>query len=554
MSLKKTAAAVLLVAFCLNVSPTRAMEPATVTLVRGGEPAACIVTAEHPTSSAHLAALELQYHIQKITGAVLPIETDRMETTCTRILVGESQLTRVLGITTDDFEPLEYLIQIRPDAIVLIGRDRHDTPENLAELGRSTYRDTLASYRHTIDYHTATGQSHQGPKPITLPGLFDDQGTCYATYDFLERYCDVRWYGPTELNIVLPSQTTLTVSGGTIRRSRDLKHVHATGGSWPIISVQWNHPNADELNLYWRRLRVGGEKWAGNHTIHRATVKSIFNDPVYQAKGRGQGGQVCYTNPELIQKVAQVARDYFDGKGLPEGLKAMGDYFAVVPDDNASWCQCDRCQQMLTVSRADKRGHGFFSNASSSYYIFSFINEVARELRKTHPDKYIATLAYASYAYPPRNRQQEDCDCPTGRQGLCQTGQNEFRRQGFAAKRRRLRQRPPAAQQGGTGDSNAGCQGNTGDLAFVYDGRLSGRLGDASLVDDLDFQPEAVRLIWHCTASPSKRTGNNESRNRARRVFEIAAGRSVAGLVHASNTSTAPVPFRCWKSSPKALT
>ena len=407
MSLKKTAATVLLVAFCLNVSPTSAMEPATVTLVRDSAPAACIVTAEPPTPSAHLAALELQYHIHRITGAVLPIATDREETTGPRIFVGESRLTRALGIAADDFAPLEYLIQIRPDMIVLMGRDWRDTAENRAEMGRSTYGDTLASYRHTIDYYKATRQSARGAKPITLPGLFDDQGTCYATYDFLERYCGVRWYGPTELNIVWPSHATLAVSGSTIRRSRDLKHVHATGGSWPIINIQWNHPNADELDLYWRRLRVGGEKWAGNHTIHHAMVQSIFNDPAYQAKGCGRGSQVCYTNPELIQKVAQVARDYFDGNGLPAGLKAMGDYFAVVPDDNASWCQCDRCQQMLAVSRADKRGQGFFSNASSSYYIFGFINEVAKELRKTHPDKFIATLAYASYAYPPKNLKLE---------------------------------------------------------------------------------------------------------------------------------------------------
>jgi hypothetical protein len=312
-----------------------------------------------------------------------------------------------MGIRSDDFESLEYLIQIRPDTIVLIGRDWRDTKENRAELGRSTYGDTLASYRHTIDYHKATGRSAQGAKPITLPGLFDDQGTCYATYDFLERYCGVRWYGPTELNIVLPFQGTLTVSGDTIRRSRDLKHVHATGGSWPIVNVQWDHPDADELNLYWRRLRVGGEKWAGNHTIHRSTVQSIFNDPAYQAKGRGRGSQVCYTNPKLVQKVAQVARDYFDGKGLPEGLKAMGDYFAVVPDDNASWCECGRCREVLAISRADKRGQGFFSNASSSYYIFNFINEVAKEVRNTHPDKCIATLAYASYAYRPKNLKLE---------------------------------------------------------------------------------------------------------------------------------------------------
>ncbi len=408
MSVRKTALMVfVMTVLCLSILAAATDGPETVTLVKAGKPNASIVIAEAPTPSAHLAALELQYHIEKITGAVIPIRTDREVTGGNRILVGQSRQTSVLGIESDDFEPLEYLMQIRPHTIVLIGRDWRDKEANRKELGRSTYGDTLESHRQRIDYHKATGRDAKASKPITLPGFFDDQGTCYATYHFLEKYCDIRWYGPTELNIVFPSQKTLSVSGSTIRRSRDLKHVHATGGSWPIIKVQWNHPNGDELNLYWRRLRVGGEKWAGNHTIHRSTVQSIFNDPAYQAQGRGKGSQVCYTHPKLVQKTAQVARDYFDGKGLPEGLKAMGDYFAVVPDDNAAWCECERCREVLAISQADKRGAGLFSNARSSYYIFNFINEVAKEVRKTHPDKFIAALAYASYAYPPKNLKLE---------------------------------------------------------------------------------------------------------------------------------------------------
>ena len=154
-------------------------------------------------------------------------------------------------------------------------------------------------------------------------------------------------------------------------------------------------------------MRIGGEKWSCNHTIWTQTIRTVFNDPEYQAKGKGKGSQLCYTSPELVKKVAQIAGDYFDGKGLPEGLKAMGDYFAVVPDDNANWCECDRCRKVLEISRQDTRGKGHFSNASSSYYVFNFINEVAKELRKTHPDKFIATLAYASYAYPPKGLKLE---------------------------------------------------------------------------------------------------------------------------------------------------
>ena len=177
MDLRKTAATVILAAASsLNVSASKETEPVTVTLVRDGRPAASIVTAVNPTPSAHLAALELQYHIRKITGAVVPIRTDRQDSTGTRILVGQNKETRALGIEVEDFPPLEYLIQFRPGAIVLIGRDWQDTPENRAELGRSTYGDTLASYRHKIDYHKGTGRSSEGTRRITLP-----VGVAYGT-------------------------------------------------------------------------------------------------------------------------------------------------------------------------------------------------------------------------------------------------------------------------------------------------------------------------------------------------------------------------------------
>jgi len=411
ISVKKMMAAILTLGFCASMSAAAGKPLVEVTLVSEGRPSASIVVAQNPTPSARLAALELQYHLRKITGAIVPIRTDREEITGTRILVGESKQTSALGIRGGGFNSLEYLIQFRPDTIILIGRDWQDTEENRKELGRDTYGRTIQSSRHHIDYHKATEQAGQGTKPITLPGLFDDQGTCYAAYHFLEKFCRVRWYGPTELNIVLPSQKTLTLRGGEIRRSRDLKHIHALGGGWPIIKVQWNNPNDDELNLYWRRLRIGGEKWAGNHAIWRKTVREVFNDPEYQAKGRGSGSQLCYTNTKLVQELARVAGDYFDGKELPDGFKAMGDYFAVVPDDNYSWCKCENCRRILAVSEEDKRGEGLFSNARNSYYIFNFVNEVAKEVRKTHPHKFIVALAYSSYTYPPKGLELEPNIC-----------------------------------------------------------------------------------------------------------------------------------------------
>ena len=60
-------------------------------LTREGKPLAVIVTAEEPTAVADFAAAELQYHVQQITGAVLPIVTEGTKVTGPRILVGKSE-------------------------------------------------------------------------------------------------------------------------------------------------------------------------------------------------------------------------------------------------------------------------------------------------------------------------------------------------------------------------------------------------------------------------------------------------------------------------------
>jgi len=80
----------------------------------------------------------------------------------------------------------------------------------------------------------------------------------------------------------------------------------------------------------------------------------------------------------------------------------MGDYFAVVPLDNASWCLCDACQAALARDK-DNRREAHFNSGTATHYLWGFINAVARGVRQTHPDKYIAALAYHVYAYPPED-------------------------------------------------------------------------------------------------------------------------------------------------------
>lgn len=378
----------------------RADEP--FLLVQQGKPACTIVVAEKPTPAARLAALELQYHLLKVSGADVPIRPEQDQVEGRRILVGESSATRLLGIRADEFQSQEYLIALRSNVVILIGRDWGDTAANRKVEGRPMTGDSLQSLRHRIDYWKTVGYPERSAGEMELPGLYDDQGTCLAAYDFLERYAGVRWYGPSTINVVTPSQATVSAAGKNVRRSPALKQRSALpGGNWPFLREQWGVFTRDQVHLHWRRIRQGGERWAANHTFHPSTIKALFNDPEYQSKNpRSQGSQLCYSNPELVKRVAQMARDYFDGKGtLPEGWKALGDYFAIVPDDNMNLCNCRSCDALLAKGRSRKTG--YFSSGEMSEYWFSFVNAVARETRRTHPDKYIATLAYWAYAVPP---------------------------------------------------------------------------------------------------------------------------------------------------------
>jgi len=59
---------------CVNTdSALKGREHAALTLVQDGHPVANIVIGEKASRAAQFAAAELQYHIEKITGARLPV-------------------------------------------------------------------------------------------------------------------------------------------------------------------------------------------------------------------------------------------------------------------------------------------------------------------------------------------------------------------------------------------------------------------------------------------------------------------------------------------------
>jgi len=93
------------------------------------------------------------------------------------------------------------------------------------------------------------------------------------------------------------------------------------------------------------------------------------------------------SSKEGAKAFAGLAIDFF--KAHPEM-----DVFSVVPQDGLHRvCECPDCRKLYSPHLGP---NGRFSNLA-----FHYVKEVADELKKKFPDKYIGTLAYEGYQRPP---------------------------------------------------------------------------------------------------------------------------------------------------------
>ena len=236
-----------------------------------------------------------------------------------------------------------------------------------------------------------------GKKHPPQPGWFDDHGTLNAVYDFLERFCGVRWYFPTDIGTVISEKPTLTVAGEDLWRRPAMEYRWMTATAY-FLPTKHDRIPSREADLWKLRTRLGGAPFAANHSFLGYYERFLEDHPDWFAQGyEGKPPQLCYTHPGLIAQVAQDARDYFDGKGKLQGAQAMGDFFSLVPMDNGSYCKCERCQAEMDPDRDNLQ----FTKGTTSNYMWGFVNRVAAAVKKTHPDRWISALAYESYAHYP---------------------------------------------------------------------------------------------------------------------------------------------------------
>ncbi|NWG76610.1 MAG: hypothetical protein HXY24_18745, partial [Rubrivivax sp.] len=206
---------------------------APLTLVRDGEAQSVIVTAEKPSATVRDAARDLQMWIEKVSGAKLPIQSESRpvkDAAETRILLGDTQRTRALGIDPSKFELEEIRIQTFPDALVIIGDDER-------------------------------------PDGVAL------KGTLWAVETFAEQQLGVRVLWPGELGLVVPRKTTLEFGAIDSRfvpvlRKRSIRNSHyseriQTGLDRLGWSAEEFKRHYTESEMWFRFHRIGGSFTGG---------------------------------------------------------------------------------------------------------------------------------------------------------------------------------------------------------------------------------------------------------------------------------------------------
>lgn len=322
-------------------------------LVRDGQPVASIVVGELNTAGLRLALQELQEHLKLSTGTELPVVKDGEVVTGPAIHLGKTALTERLGLAPAYFSPDNWTAQRVGDAVIISGGD---SAFDIDPVSRSLY----------------------------------PYGTLHAVYEFLERVVGVRWYWPGELGRIVPKHPTLAMPAAAWygAPTYDTRFAFYSIPNDPDFSAR-------DANLWWRRLHLGGLNGSpiGMHSFNKWPERFGDTHPEWFAVQRnGQranhdpGGYVCFSNPEVFEQVVKDCRETLDKR--PEMR-----YVTVMPGDGMFECRCDKCQAQIGP---DEPKAGRWSKP-----VWDFVNNVAAEIRKSHPDRVVTCCAYSEYREPP---------------------------------------------------------------------------------------------------------------------------------------------------------
>lgn len=362
-------------------------------VVEEGQPRAEIVIADRPARMAKLAARELQSYVAKMSGATLPVVTARSEGKAA-VFVGRSRFTDELGLWTKELQHGAFRMASGENWLALLGADKDFVP--IEPWGRKRDKDEAA--RVNAEWDRVTGDAFWNPASELYqryhPELdiweTDDAGTFNAVNEFL-RGLGCRWFAPGETGEVVPRLTTIPLPNVNRAVTPDFglrRFVYYT-----------QHTGIGERALWNLRLGLNyGAEIAGfpqichgmKFVIMREEMKQTHPEMYLLENGKrvtANEGMPNLLSPLLFEKQVRYVRTMFDHFREPMHSIDLVDGYSGRTSDDPAW------MAQLTP------GRGW--SGTMSDHVWGYLDRVAQELYRSHPDRLVSALAYGAYTQPP---------------------------------------------------------------------------------------------------------------------------------------------------------
>lgn len=386
-------------AVLLTVSSLHA---ADAVLVENGQPRAEIILAENPTRMQRVAAQEFRSNVEKISGARLPILT-QPSGKAVKVFIGESPHNPVKA---EGLKDGAYRMQSGADWLALVGDDsdfvppepwaRHngDIPRAQAEfqkiVGAPYGMPNPGLYKNKLRLPGDTGKPDGAAtaknETLDIWGL-DERGSFNAVTAFFHQL-GARWYLPGELGEVMPSMKTIPLPqvDETVKPDFPLRQFNFRFSTAGCDTALWMMHLGTRNDDRWL-IAHGMDGMTGNDATFAAHPKwfALYGGKRDYRPGDSKN-QLCYSNEELFRETVRYARALLD----TYPVKSVS---IMPPDGYTSICQCEKCQGKDSPERNER---GLLSD-----YVWDFVNRVAKEIGKTHPQAKVLNCAYGVYTLPP---------------------------------------------------------------------------------------------------------------------------------------------------------
>jgi hypothetical protein len=215
------------------------------------------------------------------------------------------------------------------------------------------------------------------------------RGTLYGVYKFLEDYLGIRFLTPDHTHVP-PLGDRLIIGPVDVSYNPPFPLYRVVGSKSAVFSVR-------QRDKYYRNEpKFGG--FTPYHIINHSLLKQIplekygKEHPEYYCLWDGKRSvhlhaHYCLTNPELLPIVTKAV---FEEIEHPASAKRKN--FSVSQNDTIwQYCQCENCLALV-----DAEG-------THMAPLLNFVNAIAEEVAKKHPDVLIGTLSYGFSRKPPKS-------------------------------------------------------------------------------------------------------------------------------------------------------